>query len=261
MRTLAVVNQKGGVGKTTTAVNLAATLAERGQRVLLIDLDPQGHAAPSLGIHSSPEAGIDSVLMRDEPLENHGLAVRERLLLVPSGSTLEAVAAGAAGPQLAYRLDDVLRAQTPPVDFCVIDCPPASSLVAANGIIAATDVLVPVAGDYLALTGVARLLMTLKRLEPLRRGPLNRWFFMCRYMPRRRLAQEVREKVRQHFGQEFVDSCISEAAVVAECAAAGLAVCEHPPARRAAEEFGRLADHFITTNGSNNGQQQVTHVA
>lgn len=261
MRTLAVVNQKGGVGKTTTAVNLAAVIAGRGHRVMLVDLDPQGHAAASLGVRNAPEAGIDRVLLHDEPLDSHCLPVRERLVLVPSGLALEEVAAKGRGPHLASRLDEVLRAANPKVDYCVIDCPPASSLVAANGIVAASDVLVPVAGDYLALTGVARLLMTLKRLEPLRRRPLGRWFFMCRYMSRRRLAREVRDKVRQHFPREFLDVGISESAAVAECAAAGLTVCEHPPARRAAEEFERLADQFIDGRKDSNGEQQVSDVA
>lgn len=261
MRTVAVVNQKGGVGKTTTAVNLAAGLAHRGERVMLVDMDPQGHAAASLGIHSPPVTGVDRVLLRGESLESQCVAVRERLALVPSGPALEQFGAGEHGADLASRLDRRIQEEAPRFDWCIIDCPPASSLIAANAIVAANGVLVPVAGDYLALTGVARLTLTLQRLEPLRRRPLERAFFMCRFMPRRRLALEVREKLREHFGHEFLESSISEAAIVAECAAIGQTVFEHPPARRVADEFDRLADHFIVGRSENHGQQQVSDVA
>jgi chromosome partitioning protein len=261
MQTVAIVNQKGGVGKTTTAVNLAYALSRRGERVMLADLDPQGHLSACLGVHQPPASGMDRVLSGDGALDDFALPLRHGMRLVPSGESLGEFGRFDVGKQMAYALEDALLAGPPDVDRLILDCPPSSTLIAVNAIVAADEVWIPVAGDYLSLTGLARLILTLKRLDPLRRKPLRQRVFMSRFVARRRLAQEVREKLREHFPEYLVESVVSESAALAECAGAGQSIFDYRPACKAAVEFEQLADELMIEKVSSDEHEKTSHVA
>jgi chromosome partitioning protein len=261
MRSIAVVNQKGGVGKTTTVVNLGHALARLGYRVMLADIDPQGHLSACLGVYRPPGHGMDRVMLDGEALDRYAMPLRDGMTLVPCGDQLEDFGRDEKGKHLAGALRDAMRLTQTEADFLLIDCPPSSSLIAVNAIVAADDVLVPVAGDYLSLTGLARLMLTLKRLEPLRQSALSKRVFLSRFVERRRLAREVREKLREHFPEYLMDSAVSESAVLAECAGAGRSIFEYRPTSKAADEFRQLAENLIKHGTDGHEYQETSHVA
>jgi len=261
MYSLAVINQKGGVGKTTTAVNLGHALALRGYRVMLVDLDPQGHLAPCLGVFRAPASGVDRALLHDETLTEVAVATRELLQLVPSGKGLGEVERLQGGIERARLLQAALQRACPDVDYLVVDCPPSAGLLVMNALLAVDRVLVPVAGDFLSLTGLARLMRTLSKVEALRARPLQRDIFLSRYVVRRRLSREVCDKIRQHFPNQLLESAISEAAVLAECAGAGRTIFEYRARSRSAAEFAALAEEVLEREVNCHEQQQTPDVA
>lgn len=261
MRKIAVINQKGGVGKTTTAVNFGHALARTGKRVMLIDLDPQGHLAHCLGLFRAPIHGIDSVLLEKRPLAEVVIATRELIDLVPAGNRLGDFESIGGGVERARILDEALQAASPEVDYLVFDCPPSAGLLVVNAVLAADDVLVPVAGDYLSLTGLARLMGTMKKIESMRSAPLRKWIFLSRLLPRRRLSREVTEKLLQHFPQYFLRTSIREAAVLAECAGAGRTIYEYRGKSRSAQEFTDLAEDLLQARVMQDEQQTTSDVA
>lgn len=245
MRKIAVINQKGGVGKTTTAVNLGHALALTGRRVTLLDLDPQGHLSPCLGVFRPPAHGMDSVLLDGAPMEERILATRELLHLLPAGDRLGEFEAQGGGVARARILQEALQANELESDLLIMDCPPSAGLLVINAVLAADDVLIPVAGDYLSLTGLARLMGTLQKLEAMRQVPLRQWIFLSRLIPRRRLSQEVAGKLNEHFPKYFLRTAIREAAVLAECAGAGRSIFEYRSKSRSAQEFAELAEDLL----------------
>lgn len=261
VRTLAVVNQKGGVGKTTTTVNLGHALAEAGHRVMLVDLDPQGHLSACLGLHQSPDDGVDRAMRDARPLSDLALEVRPRLRLVPCGARLEELEQRAGGVDRAYLLRNRLRQDELGADFVLIDCAPASGMLAVNAVTAVDEVLVPVAGDYLSLTGLARLMLNLNRLRALRDRPLREWVLLSRFLPRRRLAREVAAKVALHFRDRLLATEIPEAAVLAECAGSGKTIFEYRRNSPSARAFESLADDLIHGRVVEDAQEAASHVA
>lgn len=254
MRKIAVINQKGGVGKTTTAINLGHALARQGKRVMLLDLDPQGHLAVCLGLFRAPAGGMDSVLLDGQTLGERAVATRELLELVPSGERLGEFEQISGGVERARVLSETLAANPPDVDYILFDCPPSAGLLVINAVVAADDALIPVAGDYLSLTGLARLMGTIKKIEGLRRTPLRKWIFLSRYVPRRRLSKEVSDKLMEHFPQYLLRTSIREAAVLAECAGAGRTVFEYRGKSRSAQEFEELAEDLLQARVMQNEQ-------
>ncbi|MFM1892640.1 MAG: hypothetical protein RLZ44_1717 [Pseudomonadota bacterium] len=261
MRSIAVINHKGGVGKTTTALNLGHALALRGQRVLLVDLDPLGQLATCLGIFRPPRHGVDRVLLQQAPLLEHAIDTRELLQLLPAGQDLAQVEELVGGAERGTRLRAALRRCAQDIDYLVFDCPPSAGLLVANAVLAVDEVLVPVAGDYLSLTGIAKLMVTLKRFEPWRDGPLGLRLFLSRFVPRRRLSLEVQRKLLQHFPAQLLATAIREAAVVAESAAAGRTLFEYRGNSKSAAEFRRLCGDFLEGRMLAHEQTQTRDVA
>ncbi len=248
MRSIAVINQKGGVGKTTIAANLGHALALAGRRVTLVDLDPQGHLAASLGIFRKPRHGIADLMLGERTLDQVAIRSRDRLTLLPAGERLveidEFAPPGAArGLMLRQALNGALNGE----DFVLFDCPPSAGLLVANAVFSCDEALVPVTGDYLGLNALAQLMQTLKRFQPFRGKPLRHWIEVSRFQPRRRLAQEVLEKLRLHFAAKLLATPVHEAAVLAECPGAGRTIFEYRANSRSAKEFERLAQNLIET--------------
>jgi len=245
MRTIAVVNQKGGVGKTTTTVNLGHALALQGKRVMLVDLDPQGHLSLCLGLYRAPHEGIDSVLLDGQPLQGKAVSTRELLSLVPAGDKLGEFEQIEGGAERGNILRSAIQQAALDVDYLIFDCPPSAGLLVVNAVLAADDVLVPVTGDYLSLTGLAKLMVTIQRIEGLRDSPLKKWIFLSRYVARRSLSEEVRDKILQHFPEHLLSAHIREAAVLTECAGVGRSIFEYRAKSKSAEEFRTLADDLL----------------
>ncbi len=260
MQSLAVINQKGGVGKTTTAVNLGHALARAGHRVMLVDLDPQGHLSPCLGLFRAPAQGADQVLLAEPGLGDHAVSTRELLQVVPAGNDLGEVERLRGGVERGRLLQQAIDRRPPEVDYLLFDCPPSAGLLVMNALFAVDRVLVPVAGDFLSLTGLARLMGTLHKIEALRQRPLVRHVFLSRFVARRRLSREVREKIIEHFPSNLLESGISEAAVLAECAGAGRTIFEYRAKSRSAAEFSALATELLGLGDKEYGQQ-ASHVA
>lgn len=249
MKTVAVLNQKGGVGKTTISANLSHALALKGQRVTAIDLDPQGHLTASLGIFKPPKHGICDVLTGEKPLQAVKIDTREGLHLVPAGARLREIEESGGNMKekmhlLQHAIEDIAGDQ----DFIVMDCPPASGLLAANAILAVDEVIIPVSGDYLSLNGLAHLMITLKRFDVIRDKPIGKRIVLSRFVARRRLSREVLDKLIQHFPGMILQTPIREAAVLAECPGAGRTIFEYRSSSASAEDFNSLANDVIQGN-------------
>lgn len=240
-RVITVANQKGGVGKTTTTVNLAAALAMGGLRVLVIDLDPQGNATTALGVDSSQNDGVFETLINDKPLEELTIKVSgfPNLETVPANSNL----AGAEillVPQVGreFRLKQSLeiflekkQIQGQRFDYVFIDCPPSLGLLTINALTAAKEVLVPIQCEYYSLEGLTLLMDTLTQVQKhLNPNILLSTIVLTMYDSRTRLSNDVAENVKKHFPNQLIDTPIPRAVRVSEAPSFGQTVMTYDAA-------------------------------
>lgn len=247
---LAVVNQKGGVGKSTTAVNLAATLGDSGKRVLLVDLDPQGNATSGYGLDKNQrEQCVYDALLQDVPIEQmiEPVAV-DGVFVVPAtiqlaGAEIELVSAMSR----ETRLKQVLASVIPDFDFIIIDCPPSLGLLTINGLTAADGVLIPVQCEYYALEGLTKLLESV-RLVKTHLNPSLEVFgvVMTMYDSRTKLSQQVVGEVRDFFGERMFDTLIPRSVRVSEAPSFGQPVTLYDPTGRGSEAYKELAKEVIS---------------
>jgi len=242
VRVIAVMNQKGGVGKTTTTLNLAHALALNGSRVLVIDMDPQGQLSLGFGCRQAGE-GVDRVL-----LDGHGLAtvkqtVRQNLELIPAGNKLAEVESLRKGDEsrLGWRLYDAIQHDPVGYDYILMDCPPSAGILSMNALFASQEVVIPVSSDYLALHGVSRMLDIFIRLEELLKRKFKKWFVMTRYHSRRRLSKEVLDKLTEYFSGQLLKTPIHECVSLAESPSFGKTIFEYSRNSRGAEDYQNLA--------------------
>ena len=249
MKVVAVLNQKGGVGKTTLTANLGHALALVGKRVVAMDLDPQGHLSASLGIFKPPRHGMGDVLNGDASFESVKIETRESMQLIPAGMSLREVEEfGGNARERMNLLQNAISQLSAETDYVLIDCPPSSGLLAANAILAADEIMIPVSGDYLSLNGLAHLMITLKRFDGLRKKPVKKKIVLSRFVARRRLSQEVLEKLLEHFPGLIFQTPVREASVLAECPGVGRTIFEYREFSSSAEDFRLLAQDFIEGN-------------
>jgi len=244
-RTLAIANQKGGVGKTTTAVNLGAGLADLGYRVLVIDLDPQGNATTGLGIDArNLSASVYDVLLADRPLEDavEPTAVRN-LFLVPAtldlaGAEIELVPAFSRELKLRRAVDG-LDGQ---FDFTLIDCPPSLGLLTVNGLAAADEVLVPVQCEYYALEGLGQLLRNIQLVQSNLNPRLElSTIVLTMYDARTKLSDQVAGEVRTHFGPKVCRNIVPRTVRLSEAPSFGQPIIVFDPTSRGAIAYRELA--------------------
>ena len=244
MYTLAISNQKGGTAKTTTAVCLAAALAELGRRVLLIDLDAQANATRWLGAGGDGEASIYDVLTGGEDLREAIRPVTDGLDLVPSSPFMVGVEkALASDPAPQFILQGALEGLAGSYDVCLIDCPGALGAVTVNALTAADGVLVPVPAQTLSLEGLAQLLETVRAV----RGRLNprleiAGILVCRLDSRTRLAGEVVEALEERFPGLLLATRIRENVRLAEAPSFRQPITAYDPSSRGAEDYRALAE-------------------
>lgn len=246
-RIIAIANHKGGAAKTTTAVNLAAGLAKRGRRVMLLDLDPQGNASSWLG--GEGEAGVFSVLTEGRTIDSQlTKSSVEGLTLVPASQRLagaDRILASemAAETTLKRRLDD---AELSRWDYVILDTPPALNLLTINALTAADEVLVPVEAHVLALSGVAQIVSTIGLVQARLNPKLKiAGFLLSRFDPRTRHSVEVRDKLKAKFGDQVLNTVICENIRLAEAPSFCEPIEIYAPNSPGAADYGALCEEII----------------
>ncbi|HEX7134244.1 MAG TPA: AAA family ATPase [Iamia sp.] len=244
-RVLAIANQKGGVGKTTTAVNLGAALAVLGYRVLVVDLDPQGNASTGLGINVRElETSMYDVILHDAPLEDciEGTAIKN-LLVAPSaldlaGAEIELVPAFSREMRLRNAIDQVRD----DFDYILIDCPPSLGLLTVNAMAAAEEVLVPIQCEYYALEGLGQLIRNVSLVQKnLNRNLRVSTIVLVMYDARTKLSDQVAQEVREHFGDKVCQQVIPRTVRLSEAPSYGQSIITFDPSSRGAIAYRELA--------------------
>lgn len=249
LHTIAIINQKGGVGKSTTTVNLAAALGKQGRKVLIVDFDPQGNSTSGIGVDKEGLSQcIYDALLHDVPAENliHD-TVSERVFIIPAtiqlaGAEIELVSAMAR----ETRLKDLLEPVKDEFDFIFIDCPPSLGLLTINALAAADSVLIPIQCEYYALEGVTKLLESMRMVKGRINKDLDTYgVLMTMYDSRTSLSNQVVEEVQKYFGDIAFKTCIPRSVKVSEAPSYGMPVIEYAPSNKGARAYMDLAKEVI----------------
>jgi chromosome partitioning protein len=244
-RTIAIANQKGGVGKTTTAVNLSAALADLGYRVLVVDLDPQGNATTGLGVNArNLQFSIYDVLMRETPMEDclEATAI-QNLFVAPTtidlaGAEIELVPAFSRELKLRRAIARV----SDDFDFIFIDCPPSLGLLTINALAAATEVIVPIQCEYFALEGLGQLLRNVNLVQANLNPQLEiSAIILTMYDARTKLADQVMKEIRSHFGDRVCRNIVPRSVRLSEAPSFGQPITVFDPTSRGAISYRELA--------------------
>jgi chromosome partitioning protein len=241
-RVLTVANQKGGVGKTTTAVNIAMALALHGLAVMLIDLDPQGNASTALGVeHGAGTPSIYDVLLGDASLEDVSAPVDAAPTMRCVPATIDLAGADielATQDHREYRLKYAIEDCGTELDYIIIDCPPALGLLTLNALVGGREILIPIQCEYYALEGLAQLLNTVELVKTQLNADLEvTAVLLTMYDSRTRLADQVADEVRSHFGDRVLASVIPRNVRVSEAPGFGQTVMTYDPASRGATSY------------------------
>lgn len=248
-RTVAIVNQKGGVGKSTTAINLGAYLAAMGQKVLLIDMDPQGNATSGLGVTAGPHGCIYDVLLEGEPLESVivqtqvvGLSVAPATIKLV-GAEIELVSSLAREFKLRKAMEKLPGGE---YDLVLIDCPPSLDLLTLNALTAAGEVLIPVQCEYYALEGVSQLMRSIRVVrEELNTQLKIGGVLLTMFDARTNLARQVSEEVRAFFGEAVFKTIIPRSVRLSEAPSFGMPVSLYAPKSVGAEAYATVASEVV----------------
>jgi chromosome partitioning protein len=262
---ISVANQKGGVGKTTTAVNLSGCLAGRGERVLLIDLDGQGNATSHLGIEipEAEESTSYALLAEPEPdIEKLAVPVAANLLLVPGHIALAEVDIKLFSQiNRDTRLSRALKPIADSVDFVVIDCPPSLGMATVNALSASTDVVICVQTNVFAYEAVRRLLAIIKVVKKELAPNLAIHALATLHRPTVNLNKSVLEKIAQNFPNQTLQASISQTAALTEAAAAGQTIIDYANGSRGHQDYEKLTSELIAIIGNRHkkGDEMAVH--
>ncbi len=248
-RVIAIINQKGGVGKSTTAVNLAAALSELKKKVLLIDFDPQGNSTSGFGIEKEElEACVYDALLNDVPLEELIQDTpSKRVFVVPAtiqlaGAEIELVSAMAR----ETRLKELIAPIKDEFDFIFIDCPPSLGLLTINALAAADSVLIPIQCEYYALEGVTKLLESMRMVKSRINKQLDTYgVLLTMFDSRTSLSNQVADEVRAYFGEDTFKTVIPRTVKLSEAPSFGLPIIEYAPTNKGAIAYMNLAKEVI----------------
>ena len=268
MRTIAVVNQKGGCGKTTVSINLASALAELGRRTLLVDMDPQSHCAVGLAVPEDQiEQSIYDVLIstsRNEPIRLAEILwqISDKLELAPASIDLSAFEQQMAG--IAERescLKNALCEMKDEYDYVIVDCPPAVGLLTFNALRAATDAIVPVETGYFALHGLSKQLETLSMLCKRCSQQIDVRVLASMYDLRTKMAREILAELRTHFADKIFKTVVNFNTKIKEASSFGQPICEYDSASRGQRDFHALAEEIIDSQAKQHRSEIVSSLA
>ncbi len=248
-KVLAIINQKGGVGKSTTAINLAAALGEQGKQVLLIDLDPQGNSSSGLGIEKSQvKHCIYDVLLNGESIYEVIIPdVCEGLDLVPAtinlaGAEVELVSEMAR----ENKLKDAVGGLRGKYDYVLVDCPPSLGLLTVNALVAADKLIIPIQCEFYALEGVTKLLDSMKRVKNVLNPSLDIYgVLLTMYDGRTTLSRQVAEEVRGYFGKSVFEASIPRSVKLSEAPSFGQPITQYDPTGKGAQSYIDLAKEVV----------------
>ncbi len=249
-RIISLVNQKGGVGKTTTAVNLATYLVSAGKSVLLVDLDPQGNASSGLGVDTQnlKKSLYDSLVSKIHPKEIILKIDAKGLALFPSNQELSGAAVELVGiEEREFQLKQVLKQVEDNYDFIIIDSPPSLGLLTINGLVASNEVIIPVQTEYFALEGLGQLLNTIDLVrENLKPELVITGIILTMYDKRNRLARQVVKEVKKYFPENIFNSVIPRTVRLAEAPSFGKSILHFDRFNKGAQAYRQLADEVIS---------------
>ncbi|CAI2629207.1 Sporulation initiation inhibitor protein Soj [Apilactobacillus kunkeei] len=250
---ISLANQKGGVGKTTTSVNLGADLATMGKKVLLIDADAQGNATSGVGIQKSDiQKDIYDILVNEEPISEAIIpSNHEGLDIVPatiqlSGADIELT------PQMARetRLLNALKSVSDQYDYVLVDCPPSLGLITVNAFTASDSILIPVQTEYYALEGLSQLLNTVQLVKKHFNPDLDvEGVLLTMYDSRTKLGQQVNDEVRKYFGDKVYDTIITRNVRLSEAPSYGLPIIDYDPNSKGSELYMQFAKEVLAAHG------------
>ena len=250
-KVISVANQKGGVGKTTTAVTLSTILAKKGKTVLLIDADPQGNGTSGLGINKEQQFSVYDVLVEDIEIENTLQKTQMKNLdLCPSninlaGAEVELVSM----EEREHRLKDKLDLIKDNYDFVIIDCPPSLGLITLNAFTASDSVLIPVQCEYYALEGLGQLLNTIELVKKYMNKSLHiEGALLTMYDARTNLSNQVVKEVKKYFGDKVYKNVIPRNVKLSEAPSYGMPITLYDPRSKGAKSYEKFAKEFIKSN-------------
>ena len=260
MKVVAIANQKGGVGKTTTAVNLAAALAERKTRVLLIDLDPQGNATSSFGLQDLEGQSLYGALLGDDPVAEKVLPTRlENLFVIPAdldlaGAEIEIARMNDHLTRLAQALA-MLRADKT-FDYVLLDCPPSLGILMTNALAAADELFTPIQCEYFALEGLVKIVRLIERVRDsgANTGLELGGILMTMFDGRTNLSAQVVAEVREHFGARVYETVIPRTVRLSEAPSFGKCILEYDASGTGAKAYRALAAEFLRRHASAAGE-------
>lgn len=245
---IAIANQKGGVGKTTTSVNLSSLLANKGKKVLLIDADPQGNATSGLGLEKDVEKSLYDVLINEEPVENTLQdTIEKNLKICPSNMNL----AGAEVELVSqmsreHRLKEQLEGIKEKFDYIFIDCPPSLGLITLNSFTAADSVLIPVQCEYYALEGLGQLINTINLVKKhLNKSLEIEGAILTMYDIRTNLSNQVVKEVKRYFDNKVYKTVIPRNVRLSEAPSFGMPITIYDPKSKGAKSYEKLAKEFL----------------
>lgn len=257
----AIVNQKGGVGKTTTTLNLGAYLTAAGKRVLIVDLDPQGNATSGLGIdHTELEHSLYDVLLGEKAATDVRFQTHhEGLHVVPTNQNLAGASVELVGHEnREFRLSSELQAVAGEYDYILIDCPPSLGLLTLNGLVAADHVVIPIQAEYYALEGLGQLLRTIDLVQENLKPELNVFgAVITMFDSRTKLSKDVLTELYKHFPNKIFRSVIPRSVRLAEAPSFGQTILGYDPGGKAARAYERLTHEFLLRDAEHGHEPTV----
>ena len=250
-KVISIANQKGGVGKTTTAVNLSACIAQNGYKVLLIDVDPQGNATSGLGVEASDEKSVYNVLVDDVKIKDTVRnTVIKNLDVCPAnidlaGAEIELVSMVSRETRLKYAIEEIKDEY----DYIIIDCPPSLGLITLNSFTASNSLLVPIQCEYYALEGLGQLMNTVKLVQRHLNPNLSiEGVVLTMFDPRTSLSKQVAEEVEKYFGNKVFQTIIPRNIRLSEAPSHGLPITLYDPDSKGAQTYKKLSNELIELN-------------